>query len=128
MVYTFGGQASSLANLGELHQRQSHYREALACLRESLAIRRNMADRHGQAHSPHNLGIVYARQTRYDQALACLRESLTICKELGDRCGEAFSLRELGVTLRALGRPEEARTHWLKAQAISARLPATDAG
>ncbi len=87
-----------------------------------------MADRHGQAHSLRNLGIVYTRQTRYDQALACLRESLAICQELGDRRGETESLRELGMTLQALGRPEEARTHWLKAQAISALLQATDAG
>jgi hypothetical protein len=41
--------------------------------------------------------------------------------------GEAESLRELGVTLRALGRPAEARAHWREALAIFEQLQTADA-
>ena len=64
---------------------------------------------------------------RHQQALDCLEESLAIRRELGDVHGQAASLRELGVTLRALGRPEEARAHWRQALALFEQLQTTDA-
>jgi len=57
----------------------------------------------------------------------CLEDSLAIDRELGDPHGQAEALRELGVTLRALGRPEEARAHWRQALAIFKRLQSADA-
>jgi tetratricopeptide (TPR) repeat protein len=70
---------------------------------------------------------VHQRQGRYQEALACQRESLAIRRELGDAHCEAESLRELGVTLRALGRLDQARAHWLEALAILERLRSTNA-
>ena len=41
--------------------------------------------------------------------------------------GQADSLQELGSTLRALGRPEEARAHWRRALTLFEQLQSTDA-
>jgi tetratricopeptide (TPR) repeat protein len=121
------GQAFSLSNLGNVHERQGRYQEALACQRESLSIRRDLGDRAGQASCLTALGIAHQRQGRHQDALDCLRESLAIRRELDDSYGQADSLRALGVTLRALGRPEEARAHWRRALAIFEQLQTTDA-
>jgi tetratricopeptide (TPR) repeat protein len=71
-------------------------------------------------------GLV-AELGRHQEALDCLEESLAIRRELGDPYGQADSLRALGVTLRALGRPEEARAHLRQALALFERLQTTDA-
>jgi tetratricopeptide (TPR) repeat protein len=81
----------------------------------------------GQAFCLNDLGIVHQRQGRYEEALDCQRRSLAIRRELGDARCEAESLRELGVTLRALGRPQEARTHWLEALAFLEQIQSADA-
>jgi len=101
-------QAQAQNDLGAGYYRQGQYGQALARLRESLSIRRDLDDRLGQALSLGNLGNVYQGQGRHEEALACLKESLTICRELGDRRGQASSLANLGELHQRQNRYQEA--------------------
>ena len=108
--------------------RLGRHEEALARLREGLAIGRELGDRDGEANCLNDLGVVYRLQGMCGQSQASLRESLTIRRELVDSSGQAESLRELGETMLAFGRPQEARAHWREALAIYEQLRAPDAG
>ncbi len=70
--------------------------EAEGLHRESLAIKREIGDRHGESQSLDNLGIVAGRHGDLDEAERLCRESLAIKREVGDRQGEASSLGNLG--------------------------------
>ena len=61
------GQAHSLGNLGIVYERQARYDQALACLRESLAIRRELGDSHGEAESLRELGLTLRELGRLEE-------------------------------------------------------------
>ncbi len=101
-------QAQTHNDLGASYYRQGRHDQALAHLRESLTIRRELDDATGQALSLGNLGRIYQRLGRYQEAFACLQESLSISRELGDHRGQAGSLANLGELYQRQGRYEEA--------------------
>jgi tetratricopeptide (TPR) repeat protein/transcriptional regulator with XRE-family HTH domain len=115
-------QAQAHNDLGHAHLRQGRYDLALACLEESLAIRRELGDRYGQGSSLNNLGNVHQRQGRYAEALACYQESLILFRELGHRGTQAVSLGNLGNVYQRQGRYAEALACYQESLAIRREL------
>lgn len=92
-------EAASVA-LGE-------YEAARSLQEESLAIRRELADRSGIAASLSSLGLVAYAQGQYGAARSLHQESLAIRRELGDRLGIAASLEALaGLACAGEGQPD----------------------
>jgi non-specific serine/threonine protein kinase len=89
-------RASALNAAGILTYYQGDYPAARALYEESLAIRREVADRLGIAASLSNLGYALLNPVDYPAARAPLEESLAICRELGDRFVSALALSNLG--------------------------------
>jgi tetratricopeptide (TPR) repeat protein len=110
------------------HEWLGPHEEAVACLRESLTICRELGARHGQANSLTNLGAVDERLGEHDEAIARLQEGLTMYQELDGPYGQAAALRHHGDTLRAVARHQQARAAWQEALAIcqALQLPEAD--
>ena len=100
--------SASLANLGGVYKLQGRWDEAIKCHKESLAILRELGDRHGEGQTLGNLGNVYQLQGRWDEAIECFKQDLAICREFGDRHSEGQTLTNLGLVLADLGHWEEA--------------------
>src|SRR3989442_7149943 len=97
-----GGQ--TLNSLGRVYNNQGRWEEAIACHEQSLAICRQLGDRHGEAQALTNLGNVYQNQGRWEEAIACYEQSLPVFRQLGDRHGEARTLNNLGLLYHNKGR------------------------
>jgi tetratricopeptide (TPR) repeat protein len=115
-------RASALNAAGILTYYQGDYPAARALYEESLAIRREVADRLGIAASLSNLGIVTLNQGDYPAAKALFEESLAIRRELGDRFGIAVSLSNLGYALLNQGDYPAARAPLEESLAICREL------
>jgi tetratricopeptide (TPR) repeat protein len=98
--------AYSLNNLGLVLMELGDLDGAGPLFEESLAIKRELADRRGQAMTLINLGLLASRQRRHGAAVAALGESLTLLAELDDRAAGAEALSQLAGNLTALGRAE----------------------
>jgi tetratricopeptide (TPR) repeat protein len=70
----------------------------------SLAVRRELGDRHGEARALNSLGIVMRHLGDIGTARALLEESIAIARELGDSNRLAASLANLGQLESAAGR------------------------
>ena len=82
---------------------------------DSLAISRELGDRHGEGQTLTNLGTVYRRQGRWDKAIEMYEASLAICRELGDRHWEGMTLANLGLLHDEQGQEERAVALWREA-------------
>ncbi|HEY9857938.1 MAG TPA: tetratricopeptide repeat protein, partial [Candidatus Obscuribacterales bacterium] len=110
-----------LSNLGLAHYLLGHYEQAIACHKQSLAIKRQVEDRGGEAKSLNNLGIAYYALGQYEQAIAHHKQSLEIKRQVGDIQGEASSLGNLGNVYSSLGRYEQAIELYQQSLAIERR-------
>jgi tetratricopeptide (TPR) repeat protein len=63
--------------------------QAIASLREALAIRRDIGDRHGQARTLQRLGLTQQRAGHPREARELLSEALHLLEELGDHAQSA---------------------------------------
>jgi predicted ATPase/class 3 adenylate cyclase len=88
-------RAKALNCAGELARSQADYAPARSACEESLAISRELGDRHGVANSLHTLGNLARNQGNYAQARSFYEESMAIRRELGDRLYIAASLESL---------------------------------
>ncbi len=87
---TVGNALGSVAfKRGELSTANEYHEESLALFRE-------LGDRHGEATSLGNLGLVAFDRGELSTAQEYYEESLALFRELGDRHGEATSLGNLG--------------------------------
>jgi hypothetical protein len=92
-------------------QAQGDYARAAALSEESLALRRELGDKHGIAHSLGKLGRVASARDDYALATVLLEESLTLFRELGDKLGMAYGLEGLAAVATAPGTVPEVRHH-----------------
>lgn len=77
------GQAYTLSNLGQVHHRQGHHQAALDRQRESLALRRELAEPHGQAECLQRLGSTFEALGRLREARTHWLDALAILADLG---------------------------------------------
>jgi predicted ATPase/transcriptional regulator with XRE-family HTH domain len=117
-------RAKALYGAGALAEDQRDYAAARAFFKESLALRRQLADQRGLASSLSALDHVACCQG--DDAAACvlLEESLAMSRDLGDRRGCAECLEELAQVASAQGKPEWAACIYGAAEALREALGA----
>jgi tetratricopeptide (TPR) repeat protein len=115
-------RAKALYGAGALAEDQGDYAAARTFYEESLALRRQLADRRGLASSLSALGHVARCQG--DDAAACvlLEESLVLSRELGDRRGCAECHEELARVASVQGQPELAARIYGAAEALREAL------
>ncbi|MFL5734305.1 MAG: ATP-binding protein, partial [Chloroflexia bacterium] len=90
-------RAKVLHGEGTLAWSQGDYEAARPLFEESLAIWRELGDKHGVANMLNNLGIVALPLGNYAEAYALHEESLGIYRELGDKWSIALALANLGL-------------------------------
>jgi tetratricopeptide (TPR) repeat protein len=93
------GQAYNLNGLGVVYQLQGRHDQALACLRNSIAIRRELGDPYGEAESLRDLGVVLRALDRPQEARAHWLAALAIFERL--RTADADQIRLLLADLPA---------------------------
>ena len=91
------GQASALADLGDIQTLTGDYRAATGHHEQALAIYRDLGDRLGEANALNKLATVQQASGEYRSATANLAAALEFHRDLGDRLGEANDLNQLGV-------------------------------
>jgi tetratricopeptide (TPR) repeat protein len=112
-------RAKALDGAGALAWFQGDYGAARALVEESLAIWRELGNKHGTAWSLTGLGIVARDQGEYGLARALLEESLAIYRELGDKRNIAWPLTILGEVVHNEGDSVAARVLLEESLAIS---------
>jgi tetratricopeptide (TPR) repeat protein len=115
-------QADTLTRLGNFLYSQSRFTDAIDFHEQSLAIAREIGDRHGEAASLGNLGSAYNSIGQYQQAINFHEQSLTIYREIGDRYGEAISLGNLGNAYQSIGQYQQVIDFYQQSLAIKREI------
>ncbi|HEU5101638.1 MAG TPA: tetratricopeptide repeat protein, partial [Roseiflexaceae bacterium] len=103
-------RAKALHGAGALANVQGDYVQALVLCGESLALFRELEDKHSMAMALGELGFVAQQQGDYEQARGFHEESLAIFRELGEKHGIANAIYSLGRVARNLGDYRRATT------------------
>ena len=111
-------RAKTLYGAGGLAWAQGDYPTARRLLHESLAICRELGDKHWTAHALSSLGLVALSQADLDAARAVCQESVALFQEVGDDWGEAFALRSLGDAALLAGDAGAARDLYQRSLAL----------
>jgi tetratricopeptide (TPR) repeat protein len=90
------GIASTLHQLGIIHQNQGNYDEAIKLYQQSLMISEQLGDKSGIASTSYQLGNMNALQGNYEEAIKMYQQSLMISEQLGDKSGIASTMGQLG--------------------------------
>ena len=62
-------RGQTLNNLGIAYRELRRFEEAIACYQQSLAIFREIGDRHGEGLALNNLGNAYRELRRFEEAI-----------------------------------------------------------
>jgi tetratricopeptide (TPR) repeat protein len=130
------GVALSVINLGiavlaeSLNQAEPELREghepnlspAQALFEESLAMRKELADRPGIAECLVRLGEVEHCRGNYDKADYLYQQSLEICRELGDKPGISNALLDTGHVDMRRGHTRQAAVRFSESLAMRRQL------
>jgi tetratricopeptide (TPR) repeat protein len=100
--------------------------EGIACLEESLAIRREIGDRMGEAQAANNVADAYQWLGRTNEALDLYRRALELNREVGNRYGEGVALVNVGWALLDLDRAGEAIDYLQRARRTFAEIDYVD--
>jgi predicted ATPase/class 3 adenylate cyclase len=103
-------RAKALCGAGGLAWQQGDMTSARVVLDESLAIGRELDDKHVMVETLHNLGAVANYEGDYASSASYLEESLTLSRELGDKWHLAASLVNLGLVASKQGDLTSARS------------------
>jgi tetratricopeptide (TPR) repeat protein len=111
-----------LNGLGNIAVICGDYARGRSLFEESLALMREMGDRHGVATALSNLGHVVGLLGEHAMAQAHHEESLALFRELGDQAGTAATLVRLGHIGNFQGALDAARASFEASLAISRKL------
>lgn len=117
-------EAGLLANLGGAHAALGDSENAVARLRQALALAAELGDRRLVAQARNDLGVLFRRLGEYGDALAELQAALEVFRQLDDRLWQARVLNNLGLSYLGLGSPARAGT--ALAEALELRRAAGD--
>ncbi|HEX6635078.1 MAG TPA: adenylate/guanylate cyclase domain-containing protein, partial [Usitatibacter sp.] len=112
----------ALYEAGQLRFYSGEYREARACLEESLAIARGLGDGEAIARVLQPLGMSQLGEGDLDAARASLREALALAEAGGDTRNLAAARNALAQLHRAEGRPQLAAPLYRSVLEAAARL------
>jgi tetratricopeptide (TPR) repeat protein len=77
------GEATTLNNIGSVHNDWGQYDQALSYCEQALVIRREVGDRSGEGTTLNNIGSIYRKWGQYDQALSYYLQAKAIFGLLG---------------------------------------------
>lgn len=90
------GIASTLNNIGTVHESQGEYLEALDYFQKAVALNKEIGAKHGEGSSLNNIAVIFIRQGNIPRGLEYLQKSLKIQEEIGDKSGLASTLNNMG--------------------------------
>jgi DNA-binding SARP family transcriptional activator len=108
------GQINCLSGLCALAELEGDYFQALAYLRENLALAEASGNPLRIGRALHNTGVVYYDLGDLDAASGYLQQALQVKESIGDRRSQALTHFYLGVVTAELGHPHDAQ-RWLEA-------------
>ena len=89
-------EASTLENIGAIHEQLNQSVQAMQVYQQALLIRRELGDRKGEASILANIGAVQGQMGNYAQALQTYQQVLQIRRAMSDRSGEGSVLNSIG--------------------------------
>jgi CHAT domain-containing protein/tetratricopeptide (TPR) repeat protein len=98
-------KASTLHNMGVVHDELGQHSEALKFYAQALTIRKVIQDPAGGGATLNNMGLVYQGQQQHSTALKYYQNSLALRRAAKDRPGEATTLNNIGLVHEKLGQP-----------------------
>lgn len=104
-----------LLRIGDLHEIQHHWQEALPYYQRALAAFREKRIRRGEAQALLKIGQVLERQGRLSEAFASVNESLQVLSRGRDWKMQARTFLQRGQIAEALGQWTEALTSYMEA-------------
>ena len=110
-------RARALFSAGVLASEQGDYPSAIALVRESLDVARQLGDKQGAAVSLNALAVIVRDQGDVPVARSMFEESLVLWRELGDQKAVARSLSNLANIVKLQG--DNARARSLHAECLS---------
>jgi tetratricopeptide (TPR) repeat protein len=96
-----------LVKIGDLHEVQNHFQEALPYYERAVLAYRQQRNRSGEATALARIGRVLRRQERYDEALKILQSTEGLWVLPAQRLERARALLDLGDVSAKLGRLED---------------------
>lgn len=111
-----------LLRIGEIHDHQRHFSEALTYYQLALATYREKKQAHGTATALVKIAQIYERQGKFQEADAALREAVPIFSRSSDRIGHTRALLVMGRVSARLGRPADARASLSQALTLFGRV------
>jgi CHAT domain-containing protein/Tfp pilus assembly protein PilF len=121
-VFERNGDKSGIALcdnvIGNIHNRQGEYSQALEYYDKSLALRRSLNDTLGIAQTLGNVGFAYSSRGDYEQALDAYRQSLALKETVGDKRGMGNTLNNMGIAYDEEGNYSLAVEYYEKSLAI----------
>jgi tetratricopeptide (TPR) repeat protein len=114
-------EGNELLKIGEIHDVQDHFLEALTYYRQALAAFHKKNQRRGEAIVLEKIGQVYSRQGNMREAHKTLVQAVDISARLPDRALHARSLLALGRVSFSLGNLEQANDSYQQAGAAFER-------
>ena len=112
---------NELLKIGEIHDVQNHFLEALTYYQQALTAFREKKQRRGEAIVLEKIGQVYARQGKMEEAHKTLAQAVASSARIPDRMLHARSLLALGRVSFSLGKLAEANELYQKAGAAFER-------
>jgi tetratricopeptide (TPR) repeat protein len=103
------GQATTLANLGEVCFLRGEYERARQVLDQAQHLFTDLGDRRGQANTLVELGVLHYVRGNWGRAQQVLDQSQHLYTGLGDRLGQATTLLYLGMVSNMRGDYERAQ-------------------
>lgn len=107
-----------LLRIGEIHEHQRHFHEALTYYELALSAFREKKQAGGVAQALVKTAQVYERQGKLQDAYAALQEAVPILTGSSDRIARARALTLMGHVSARLGFPEEAEESLTRAVAL----------
>ncbi|KAE9399477.1 TPR-like protein [Gymnopus androsaceus JB14] len=90
------GAARCLRSLGDIHQMQTEYPQAIEKLTDAKSQFEKIGNQLGAAQCLQSLGNIHRMQTEYPQAIEKLTDAKSQFEKIGDQLGAAQCLRSLG--------------------------------
>jgi tetratricopeptide (TPR) repeat protein len=112
-------QAATLMRLGSYHSHQGRLQQGSDCVRQAMALFRDLGDRRGQAHAHLQDALGLLLQGSYPHSTRSYRQALDIFRELGDQAGESSALGDLGLICLCQGRYQQAVSQLRQALAVA---------
>lgn len=114
--------AQALLQVGNSYWRLSQFQDALASLKESLAIFQHLNNYEKEAEVLGNLGLTYESLSEFDKALEYLQAALVLARSSGNQKLEARCLVNIGASYTSLGEYETALDYYLKSLVLAQEL------